>query len=497
MRYGLENAVIRKIRGVFAEHPEVKQAILYGSRVLGTYREGSDIDMTLTGADLDLQVVYSIEHKLDELNLPYLFDVSIFRRIKNESLRNHVERVGVVFYEAPGATAKTAGNEVRHASKNGWSTYPLGELASVSAGNSAPQDNALFQGGSHPFVRTADVGKIQFGVIETTADYLNEDGIVGLRRFPRGTILFPKSGASTFLNHRAMMAVDGYVASHLATIIADEEKVDPWFLLYYLHTIKAQDLVSDHGYPSVRLSLIQEIQVSLPPLPEQKRIVEEIRNAFEAIEAASANTEKEIANAEEFFQSKLNGIFKSSALVGTNDAAANGWASVDAVNAFRQISPPKKIPRKQFKREGSFPIVSQEQNLISGFWSEDADVLHVDTPLVVFGDHTRVLKYVDFDFVVGADGVKLLQPEGFLLPKYLYYFLMGHPVKPLGYARHFRLLKKLEIVFPKSLAEQKRIVESLDRAAAATQSLLALYERKKKAFSELKKSLFAEYFPAN
>ena len=145
----------------------------------------------------------------------------------------------------------------------------------------------------------------------------------------------------------------------------------------------------------------------------------------------------------------------------------DGWKTIPFVKCIRHIAIPKKIPRKQFMDTGHFPIVSQERDFINGYWSSEADVIHIESPLVVFGDHTQTLKYIDFDFVVGADGVKLLQPEAFLNPKYFYYFLMGNPVSSLGYSRHFRLLKELDIVFPESLCEQKRIVAVLDEAFTA------------------------------
>jgi hypothetical protein len=104
----------------------------------------------------------------------------------------------------------------------GWQTKTLGDVAQVSAGNSAPQDKSLFKDGTYPFFRTADAGQVRFGYIYKPADYLNKNGILGLRRYPKGTILFPKSGASTFLNHRVMLGVEGCVSSHLATIVADE-----------------------------------------------------------------------------------------------------------------------------------------------------------------------------------------------------------------------------------------------------------------------------------
>lgn len=190
-----------------------------------------------------------------------------------------------------------------------WTTKALGDLAAVSAGNSAPQDKSLFKDGRHPFVRTADVGRVRFGIIESTLDYLNDAGIAKLRRFPRGTILFPKSGASTYLNHRVMMGFDGYVASHLATIQAKEEKLHPKFLLYFLHTVDARDLVQDQSYPSLNLPLIESISVPLPPLAEQQQIVDVLDDSSAAIGAAIANSKAKIDSLAELKQSILDRAF--------------------------------------------------------------------------------------------------------------------------------------------------------------------------------------------
>src|SRR5699024_2909887 len=107
-----------------------------------------------------------------------------------------------------------------------------------------------------------------------------------------------------------------------------------------------------------------------------------------------------------------------------------------------------KILKKNFKDKGSYPIVSQEKGLINGYWDNESDVVCVDRPMVVFGDHTQVIKFVDFNFVVGADGVKLLKPKAFLDARFFYYYLLGNPLKALGYARHFRLLKEIDVVVP-------------------------------------------------
>ena len=193
--------------------------------------------------------------------------------------------------------------------KAGWKIKCLGDVAKVSAGNSAPQDKSLFKDGVYPFFRTADAGRVRFGEIHKSADYLNDKGIKGLRRYPRGTILFPKSGASTFLNHRVMLGVEGCVSSHLATIIADTTQIEPRFLLYFLSTVAAQDLIQDHAYPSLNLPTIEGIRIQSPSLPEQQRIVHILDEAFEGIATAKANAEKNLQNARAIFESYLHSVF--------------------------------------------------------------------------------------------------------------------------------------------------------------------------------------------
>ena len=98
MRYGLKEQTIESICGVFARHPLVEKAMLYGSRAMGHFKPGSDIDLTLFGESLTSLELGVIDEELDDLLLPYQIDLSIFHRIENMDLREHIERVGVVFY---------------------------------------------------------------------------------------------------------------------------------------------------------------------------------------------------------------------------------------------------------------------------------------------------------------------------------------------------------------------------------------------------------------
>ena len=98
MKFGLNEETIEKINSVFAKYPEIEEVIIYGSRANGNYREGSDIDITLKGNNVTDEIRGKVWLEIDELNTPYLVDLSVFEEITSESLMEHIERVGQVFY---------------------------------------------------------------------------------------------------------------------------------------------------------------------------------------------------------------------------------------------------------------------------------------------------------------------------------------------------------------------------------------------------------------
>lgn len=98
MNSGLDEKTVKKIREVFARHSQVESAVLYGSRAIGNYRSGSDIDLVLTGDELDLSLLQKMEWELDELLLPYKMDLSLLKSIESPKLLEHIHRVGQPFY---------------------------------------------------------------------------------------------------------------------------------------------------------------------------------------------------------------------------------------------------------------------------------------------------------------------------------------------------------------------------------------------------------------
>ena len=98
MKFGLKETVIDKINSVFENYSEIEKVVIYGSRAKGNFRPGSDIDITLIGKNLEYSILSKINISIDDLNTPYLFDISIFEKLNAPDLEEHINRVGQIFY---------------------------------------------------------------------------------------------------------------------------------------------------------------------------------------------------------------------------------------------------------------------------------------------------------------------------------------------------------------------------------------------------------------
>lgn len=139
-----------------------------------------------------------------------------------------------------------------------------------------------------------------------------------------------------------------------------------------------------------------------------------------------------------------------------------GWAQVPIAEVIEKPSLSSiKLMQSDYQEKGELPVIDQGQRFIGGFTDKVELKVLCQLPVIVFGDHTKVLKYVDFDFVAGADGVKVLKPLDLFYPKLFYYFLQTVELPNKGYARHFQFLEKSDIPVP-PLPEQHRIVAKIE-----------------------------------
>ncbi|HHY78849.1 MAG TPA: hypothetical protein GX516_00470 [Thermoanaerobacter sp.] len=175
-----------------------------------------------------------------------------------------------------------------------WEVVRLGDYCYVGSGGSAPQGEKYFNGGKYPFVRVQHIDN-EMDVIKNY-DLVTDEAIkdYNLKLFKKGTIIFPKSGASIYLEKRAILPFDAYIVSHLCAVNSKHENLDQKYLFFFLKFKKLADEKAD-GYPTLNLSEIKEVKIPLPPLSEQKAIayvLQTVQRAKEAIEKVIQATQE-------------------------------------------------------------------------------------------------------------------------------------------------------------------------------------------------------------
>ncbi len=169
------------------------------------------------------------------------------------------------------------------------------------------------------------------------------------------------------------------------------------------------------------------------------------------------------------------------------------WQSTQLEDLISTVTPPKKIQTSDYLSEGSFPIIDQGQSDIAG-WTNDPDaIVEVSQPLIVFGDHTCVLKLIRQSFAQGADGIKIIKGSGLADTAFLYQFLCFQPVVTEEYKRHFSILKTKVVAYPdRKSGEQQKIANCL----ASLDELITLEAQKLDTLKTHKKGLMQQLFPA-
>lgn len=142
---------------------------------------------------------------------------------------------------------------------------------------------------------------------------------------------------------------------------------------------------------------------------------------------------------------------------------ASNYPTYKLGEVIDKVAIASKVKQKEYLADGKFPIIDQGQNLIGGYTNDEKLLVNAELPVIVFGDHTKVKKYINFPFVAGADGTKIIKPkkEFFSEPKLFYYFLHCLKFPDKGYARHFQYLLKSDISVP-PLATQRAIVTRIE-----------------------------------
>ncbi|MDP2638762.1 MAG: N-6 DNA methylase [Candidatus Azambacteria bacterium] len=253
------------------------------------------------------------------------------------------------------------------------------------------------------------------------------------------------------------------------SIIFLDKTLEPENILFYK--------IENHGF-SLNTT---PAPVDKNDLPEATKFIKEYK------EILQDNKQKAFENSKYYTVAKTkildNKFFSLNSEIYTETVKKGNqkWPTVDLVDLINTITPPKKIQKNKFGSIGKYPIIDQSQEEISGWTDDESTLVKPIKPVVIFGDHTRAVKYSERPFAQGADGIKILAIDNKLLPKFLYFILKTIPIKSDGYKRHFSKLKRQKIPLP-PLEIQEQIVSELESYQRVIDGARAVAENWKPSF---------------
>jgi len=397
-----------------------------------------------------------------------------------------------------------------------WSTKKLGEIARIFAGSSAPQASKYFKNGKYPFVRVSDLNGGEIKNIIKTRDYVNDLAVKELRliKAKKNSIVFPKSGAAILTNSRAILGIDAYIVSHLAVVETNLSYVSPDYLFLFLSNFDMRNLINDPAYPSLKLSDIKEIEIPLPPLSEQKRIVEKIEKLFAKIDEAERLRAESLATSATLLPSALHQVFSRAkkenwptkklreiAILNPKKQEVNSLSD-NLLVSFVPMSAVDEIT--QTIKEYEFRRLSSVKKGYTYF--KEGDILFAKITPCMENGKVAIAKNLKNGIGFGSTEFHVLRPRDKVLAEWIFYIVGSHAFREeaerhmTGTAGQQRVpigfLEDAKIPLP-PLSEQKKIVAYLDALSQKSRELQKLQQQTAADFSALRQSVLAQAFNQN
>lgn len=242
-----------------------------------------------------------------------------------------------------------------------------------------------------------------------------------------------------------------------ARISVDKERYDHKYIYYLLDSPfgarQVYKYIKGGAQPGLNLGDVEKFIFKIPPLPEQKKIARILSTWDKAIETVDKLIENSQQQKKALMQQLLTGKKRLPGFSGE-------WRFYDFSELFRTANDKsKQLKTSDYCESGNYPIVDQGQSTIAAY--TDNKNLYDRVPVIIFGDHTRIVKWVDFPFAPGADGTQILKTKYNIAIKYGFHLLKNTEIPNLGYSRHMRELKGKKFFIPIDKNEQNAIAEIL------------------------------------
>ena len=351
----------------------------------------------------------------------------------------------------------------------GWDVRELGLMTSkVGSGITPLGGEKNYKTKGRPFIRSQNVGWGEF-LLDDVA-YIDEQThrTFDSTEIQEHDVLLNITGASIGRSVVADLRIaGGNVNQHVCIIRVKSSDLNPVLLNQYLISDCGQKQIDSFQAGGNRQGLnfaqIRSFEIPLPPLErEQQKIADCLTSLDDVIAAQGRKVEALKAHKRGLMQQLFPREGETRPRLRFPEFRnAQGWKSTTVKTLISTITPPRKIPTSGYGAEGLLPIIDQSPDPICG-WTNDLEAkVDARCPLIVFGDHTCVLKLVEHDFAQGADGIKIIAALAHVDIHFLYFALQADPVSSASYRRHFSLLQEKHIAFPEELKEQQRIADCL------------------------------------
>ena len=327
-----------------------------------------------------------------------------------------------------------------------WEVVEIGQLGEVITGNTPPRKNPELYGDYIPFIKPTDM-EIDRRYTTKPEECYSELGYVKYSKslIPKGATCVVTIGS---IGKKMTQAYTDCFINQAVNAIIPNGSYDDDFVFYLLRNnldkVKGLDSGTSSGRENVSKSAFSSIEVKvIKHLPTQRRIASILSAYDDLIE----NNLKRIKLLEEKAFLRYKWLVQNEKM-----------ATVDKLEEIIETVKRKpKILKSDYKDYGEFPIIDQSTDFIGGY-TDEKEAIYEDVPMIVFGDHTRILKYINFPFACGADGTQLVKPQNSNVSvAYLYFELISCNLSNYHYARHFKFLKEQVIKLPseKVMSEYK------------------------------------------
>ena len=341
--------------------------------------------------------------------------------------------------------------------KTDWKKVRLDEMGTVSRGRSKhrPRNDSSLFNGEYPFIQTADVKNANLYITEFSQTY-NEKGLAQSKLWNKGTLCIT---IAANIADTAILGIDACFPDSIMGFIPNTEISDVKYVKYCFDILQKECQSISVGAAQDNLSWekLSRIKFSCPPLETQQKIASILSAYDDLIE----NNRKQIKLLEEAAQRLYKEWFVDLRFPGYEnvaivDGVPDGWRKVKVCDVIKTLPKTKQIKTADTLSQGKIPVIDQSREFIVGYTNDIETLIKSETPIIVFGDHTRILKLIQFPFARGADGTQVFISKNDCIKEYqLYCALKQVDLSNYSYARHFKYLKEIELlVATKNIAEQ-------------------------------------------